>query len=229
MNEQQTLVLQAERLNKVFQGPPNESLQILQDIDLQVQAGDQIAIVGASGSGKTTLLHLLAGIDSPTTGAVRLLGQPLHALDERALCQLRNQQMGFVFQFHHLLPEFSVLDNVLMPLRIGGNISAQQRDFAQQLLRDVGLAQRMRHVPAQLSGGERQRVAIARALVNQPAVVFLDEPTGNLDSATSKQIETLLLTISQTHRTAFVIVTHNQAWAAAIDRTYHLHQGRLTA
>ncbi len=219
-------VMRAEKLAKTY-AEGKMKTPVFDGLDLSVQAGETVAIVGASGAGKSTLLHLLGGLDTPTAGEVYVAGQKMSALSNAARGQLRNGALGFVYQFHHLLPEFTALENVMMPVMLGGADANTAAQRAQELLQKVGLGHRVEHKPGELSGGERQRAAVARALVNQPACVLGDEPTGNLDEKTAATVFELMLELNRAQKTSLVLVTHDRRLARKLDRVLELHEGRL--
>jgi lipoprotein-releasing system ATP-binding protein len=204
------------------------TVEVLRDVNFSLPPAARVAIVGASGSGKSTLLNLMGGLDRPTAGQVLMGGRDLAQLDEEQRCELRNRELGFVYQFHHLLPEFSACENVAMPLLIGGAGRARAEAAAADLLAEVGLAERLKHRPSQLSGGERQRVAIARALVTRPACVLMDEPTGNLDPGAAEQVLSLIDRLSRSATASFIVVTHDAHIAAHMDHVYELSDGQLS-
>ncbi|PZP63089.1 MAG: lipoprotein-releasing ABC transporter ATP-binding protein LolD [Pseudoxanthomonas spadix] len=219
-------VIRAQALAKTY-AEGRMKTPVFDGLDLDVQAGETVAIVGASGAGKSTLLHLLGGLDTPTSGEVFVAGQKMSGLSNAARGKLRNRALGFVYQFHHLLPEFTALENVMMPVALGGGDLGEARQRATTLLEHVGLGHRLEHKPGELSGGERQRAAVARALVNNPGCVLGDEPTGNLDDKTAETVFSLMLDLNRAQRTSLVLVTHDRGLAARLDRTLELHQGKL--
>lgn len=220
------MLMECRQLSRTYQDGDRQ-LQVLNDVNLSVSAGEMLAIVGSSGSGKSTLLHCMGGLDKPTSGEVLFAGYAIQDWTSNQLADWRNKELGFIYQFHHLLPEFTALENVAMPQLIAGVSTREAKLRAEQLLQRVGLAERLQHRPAELSGGERQRVAIARALANSPRLVLADEPTGNLDDSTAEQVFELLLELNEEFDTAFVIVTHDNSLAAKLPRTLTLHHGQL--
>ena len=221
-------VLEAAGLVKTFREGPAE-LTVLNDVTLHLDRGERVAVIGSSGSGKSTLLNLLGGLDAPTRGTVAVAGQALESQSEKQRCQWRNRHIGFIYQFHHLLPEFTALENAAMPLLIRGVLPKEAAQKAAALLDRVGLGKRLEHKPGMLSGGERQRVAIARALVTEPALVLADEPTGNLDERTAASVQGLMQELNDTLGIAFLIVTHDNEFAGRCQRVLTLHEGRLSS
>ena len=226
INAAPTAILHCQQLGMTYTEGPN-NVEVLKGINLQIEKGERIAIVGTSGSGKSTLLHLLGGLDLPSTGSVWIDGQQMSGMSDKRRGDIRNQYLGFVYQFHHLLPEFTAIENVAMPLFIRGVDEATAKETASKLLSEMGLERRLEHRPVELSGGERQRAAIARALVTEPNVVLADEPTGNLDEATARTVFDMMVELNQRIGTALVMVTHDQNLAAKMDKVYHLERGVL--
>ena len=227
MSSADSFSLEACGLGKAYQEGSGEALHVLRDINLQLKRGESMAIIGASGSGKTTLLNLLGGLDKPSSGRVLVRGQDINQLDEKSRCKMRNAHLGFVYQFHHLLAEFSALENVAMPLLIGGAQPEAASTQAAAVLTELGLEHRLHHKPGELSGGERQRAAIARALIHRPDCVFADEPTGNLDRRNAEQVIEIISQLNQSFNTALVIVTHDLQIAARMTRIFQLEDGVL--
>ncbi len=221
------VIISCQGLSKSYHDG-NTSVEVLKELDFSIQNGERIAIIGPSGSGKSTLLHLLGGLDRATSGKIFIEGTDWHDLSEKKRCMLRNKHLGFIYQFHHLLPEFSAVENVAMPLLLAGMPVIEAKMQAQAILEQVGLSSRVLHKPSQLSGGERQRVAIARALVHQPRCVFADEPTGNLDQLTAARVFDLMLELNRQRQTALVIVTHDKQLAARMDKVLVLKAGQLS-
>ena len=223
----ESLPISAQDVERTFEGATGEPIRVLRGIDLEVERGETVSIVGPSGAGKSTLLHVLGGLDLPTSGRVHLGGSELSRLGDEELARVRNRYVGFVFQFHHLLRDFTALENVMMPQVIAGADRVEARDRAARLLTQVGLEKRMEHRPAKLSGGEQQRVAVARALANEPPVLLADEPSGNLDRETSERLHDILFDLVEQHETALVVVTHNTSLADRTDRVLELRDGIL--
>ena len=221
------IVLEAIDINKTFTEGGGSKLEILRNVNITVRAGEKIAIVGASGSGKSTLLHILGSLDRPTSGQVLIDDTNVHNLSETARCRLRNRMLGFIYQFHHLLPEFSAQENVAMPALIRGASPAQAMLQARLLLEKVGMIRRLDHKPSELSGGERQRAAVARAMTNEPRCILADEPTGNLDKNTAEQVMQVMLRLNHEYGTSLIVVTHDMSQAAKMDRIYTIEDGHL--
>lgn len=220
-------ILKGQGVSKTFSDGAS-NVEVLKDVDITINQAEMVAIIGASGSGKSTLLHVLGGLDQPDEGQVLIMGQDIHASSVKKQGELRNQYLGFVYQFHHLLAEFSALENVAMPLLIGGMGETQAYQRAREMIDKVGLAQRVTHRPAELSGGERQRIAIARAMVTKPACILADEPTGNLDMATAQSINDLMFELNESENTSFLVVSHDLRLADSMQKTYQMTDGALS-
>jgi lipoprotein-releasing system ATP-binding protein len=221
-------MLRALNIEKIFHDGIREDLHVLNDVSFSLDKAETSAIIGSSGSGKTTLLNILGGLDKPSAGKVMLNGVDVHKLSEKQRCTVRNEHFGFIYQFHHLLPEFTALENVAMPLLIKGSPVIQAKQRAEKVLSDVGLSKRLHHKPSELSGGERQRAAIARALIHQPDCILADEPTGNLDRKNAEQAIDLIIDLNKAYRTSLVIVTHDLKIAERMDKVYTLEDGVLS-
>ena len=226
MGLERDIILHARGIRKLFK-TGDEELEVLRQVDLEVERGELLAIMGVSGVGKSTLLHILGTLDRPTAGQLSVAGVEVLNLGDDDLAHFRNQHIGFVFQFHHLLPEFTALENVMLPGLVAGEAAEQVREEGKALLQSVGLSKRLHHRPGELSGGERQRVAVVRALIRRPLVVLADEPSGNLDAASSQHLHELIRELSRAYRQAFVVMTHDRALAESMDRLGHLEWGEL--
>ena len=222
------VVLKCTDIKRYYQQGPQE-LKVLDGVGFSANRGERVAIIGSSGSGKTTFLNVLGGLDSPTAGTVEINGINIHNLGDKKMAGFRNRSIGFVYQFHHLLPEFSATENIALPMLIAGFKPGEATEKAEQLLQQVGLQDRANHRPSELSGGERQRVAIARALVMSPEIVLMDEPTGNLDSRTAKEVAALMSELNQISQCCFIVITHDMAFAKTMDRRLKLDEGRLVS
>ena len=226
-NDLNSIILSATNVSKTFRDG-ERSVKVLSDVSITIEQAEMVAVVGSSGSGKSTLLHILGGLDSPNSGQVIIAGQNIHSLSIKKQGDLRNKKLGFVYQFHHLLGEFSALENVTLPLIIGGMGETKARNRAQEIIRKVGLNDRSTHTPSELSGGERQRIAIARAMVTRPACILADEPTGNLDHKTAQAVNDLMFELNRDENTSFLIVSHDLKLAQAMQKRYELVDGRLS-
>jgi len=226
-NISKSAVIQAVNLSKSFQ-KDGTRMEILKNLDFEIGSGESVAILGASGAGKSTLLHILGTLDHPTSGNLFINGEDVFGYDERKIAELRNRKIGFVFQFHHLLPEFSSLENVMMPALINGMPKREARSRAEFVLNEVSLGDRVTHKPGELSGGEQQRVAVARAVIMEPDIILADEPTGNLDTETGERVQDVLINLNKTRNMTLIIVTHNQLLAERLDRSIGLRDGKIS-